>query len=141
MFLELLILHVIATSVSVFGGLMLWRHQTLWTRQQSDPQIEPGERRFLAGQYRRRMQSSAMIVTLGLLLHASNEHLVNWQNAPAGFFVYVCTMLGLLAWIVFLALTDFIAAQVTHQLALSRLHQHQQQLENTIAELREKKRQ
>lgn len=139
MFLELLILHLIATAISLFGAVMMWRHYVLWKQQQVDPQIEDVERRFCYSQYRRRMQSSGMIVVLGLLLHASNEHLVDWQRAPAGFSVYVCVMLGLVAWIVLLALGDFMASQIVHRKALSRLHEQQQELEKTLTEMRRPK--
>jgi uncharacterized membrane protein len=135
-FLELLILHVIATGISLFGLLMIWRHQSQWNQQQADAELGVGEKRFLHRQYRRRMQSSAMIAILGFLLHGSNEHLINWQRAPGGFFVYVCVMLILVAWIVMLAMADFLAAQITHQLALARLQEHQRQLEESVAELR-----
>lgn len=138
MLLELVILHTIAVGVSLFGGLMLWRHQTQWQQQQADPEIGNAEKRFLHRQYRRRMQSSSMVTLLGLMLHASNEYLVDWRRSPAGFFVYVCLMLGLVTWIVILAFADFLAAQVTHRMALARLQAHQQQLEQTIVELRQK---
>ena len=138
MFLEFLILHTIAAGVSLFGCLLLWRHQSQWKQQQADFEIGVSERRFLHRQYRRRMQSSTIITVLGLLLHASNEHLVNWPRAPAGFFVYVCLMLSLVMWLVILAVADFLAAQVTHRLALVRLHEHQRLLEQTVVELRQK---
>ena len=136
MFLELLILHLVGGAVSLFGGLMLWRHRVQWDSQRNDAQIEPGEKRFHHGQYRRRMQSSAMIVALGLLIHASNEHLVAWQRAPVGFFVYVCLMLVLVVWIIILALGDFLACQIVHRSALARLREQQQQLENAVLELK-----
>lgn len=136
MFLELLILHLVAGAISLFGGLMMWRHRSVWNEQQGNPEIEAGERLFLHGQYRRRMQSSAMILVLGLLLHASNEHLVAWEKAPAGFCVYVCIMLLLVAWIVLLALGDYLASRIVHQSALARLHEQQRELEDSVLELR-----
>lgn len=141
MLLEFVILHTIAAGVSLFGGLMLWRHQAQWQQQQADPEIGVAEKRFLHRQYRRRMQSSSMVTLLGLMLHASNEHLVDWRRSPAGFFVYVCLMLGLVTWIVILAFADFLAAQVTHRMALARLQEHQRQLERSIVELRQNKQQ
>ena len=138
-FLEFLILHTIAIGVSRFGGLMLWRHRAQWNLQQADPEIGVAEKRFLHRQYRRRMQSSSMVAILGLLLNASNEHLVDWRQAPAGFFVYVTVMLVLILWIVALAFADFLAAQVTHRMALARLQEHQRKLEESLSELRHNK--
>ena len=137
--LEFVILHAVAAGISLFGALLMWRHQAVWNRQQIDQQIEAGERRFLQRQYRRRMQSSAMIVVLGGMLHASNEHLVAWQQAPAAFFVYIFVMLILVAWIVALALADFLAAQIVHQTALSRLQEQRQELEKAVVELRRRR--
>lgn len=137
MFLELLMLHVIAGGISLFGGLMMWRHYAQWKRQQADAQIEAGEKRFLHSQYRRRMQSSGMIVALGVLLNFSNEHLVAWERAPMGFVVYVCIMLVLVAWIVLLALTDFLAHQMVHRIALTKLHEQQRELERAALKLRQ----
>jgi hypothetical protein len=137
--LEFVILHAVAGAITLFGILLMWRHQSQWNRQQVDEQIEVGERRFLHSQYRRRMQSSAMIAALGCMLHASNEHLIAWQKMPVGFFVYICVMLVLVAWIVMLAFADFLASQIVHQTALSRLHEQRQQLEQAVTELRRKR--
>ena len=138
MVLEFVILHALAVGVSLFGVLMMWRHRSQWHQQQADPQIEVGEKRFLHRRYRLRMQSSALTAILGLMLNFSNEHLVNWQQ-PGPFFVYVCVMLGLAIWIMILAFAEFMAAQVVQRLALARLHEHQQQLEQSLVELRQKK--
>ncbi|MDB5340495.1 MAG: hypothetical protein JWN70_6114 [Planctomycetaceae bacterium] len=136
--LEFVILHALAVGVSLFGVLMMWRHRSQWQKQQADPQIEVGEKRFLHGRYRLRMQSSALTAILGLMLNASNEHLVNWQQ-PGPFFVYVCVMLGLAIWIIILAFAEFMAAQVVQRSALARLREHQRQLEQSIVEMRQNK--
>lgn len=136
--LEFVILHTLAVGVSLFGVLMMWRHRSQWQQQQVDPQIEVGEKRFLYRRYRLRMQSSALTAILGLMLNASNEYLVNWQQ-PGPFFVYVSVMLGLAIWIIILACAEFMAAQVVQRSALARLREHQRQLEQSIVELRQKK--
>lgn len=136
--LEFVILHAFAAGVSLFGVLMMWRHRSQWNLQQADPQLEVGERRFLHRRYRLRMQSSALTVILGLMLNASNEHLVNWQQ-PGPFFIYVFVMLGLAVWIVILAFAEFLSAQVVQRMALARLREHQRQLEQSIVELRQNK--
>lgn len=135
MFVELLILHLVAGAISLFGGLLMWRHQSQWHSQRNAERLEPGELRFLHGQYRRRMQSSTLIAVLGVLLNASNEHLVAWQRAPVGFVVYVLLMLVLVVWIILLAMGDFLACQIVHRTALTRLREQQARLENAAIEL------
>ncbi len=138
--LEFVILHAFAAAVSLFGVLMMWRHRSQWNQQQADPQMEVGERRFLHRRYRLRMQSSALTVILGLMLNASNEHLVNWNwRQPGPFFLYVTVMLVLAVWIIILACADFLSAQVVQRMTLARLQEHQRQLEQSIVELRQNK--
>jgi hypothetical protein len=133
---DLIMLHVVAVGISLFGGgLMKW-HRDVWARQQQDTSFEPGERVFFHGQYRRRMQASAMLLILGLLLNASNEFLIPWQKFPLFFFLYVVLMLGLIAWMVLLAMGDFFATRLIHQAALARLHEQQRQLEHTVGQMR-----
>lgn len=136
---DLIMLHVVALGISLLGGGMMWRHRAAWIRQQGDPEIEPGERVFLHGQYRRRMQASTMLLILGFMLHASNEFLIPWQKLPLLFFVYVVAMLVLVAWMVVLALGDMFAARLVHQAALDRLREQQRQLEHTAGQMRKYK--
>jgi hypothetical protein len=133
---DLIMLHVVAAGISLFGGgLMRWHHQ-VWSRQQQDTTLEPGERVYFQGQYRRRMQASTLLLILGLLLNASNEFLIPWQNFPLMFFVYVSVMLGLIGWMVLLAMGDFFASRLIHQAALARLREQQRQLEHTVGQMR-----
>jgi hypothetical protein len=133
---DLVMLHVVAVGVSLFGGGLMWWHHEAWARHQRDTTLEPGERLFFSGQYRRRMQASTMLLILGILLNASNEFLIPWQNFPLLFFVYICAMLGLVAWMVMLALGDFFATRSIHQAALARLREHQRQLEHTVGQMK-----
>lgn len=133
---DLIMLHVVALSITLFGaGLIRW-HRSQWIRQQQDPAIEPGERLFLSGQYRRRMQASGMLLLLGILLNASNEFLIPWQKFQPLFFAYVGLMLALVAWMVLLALADLFATRIMHQAALARLREQQRELEHTIGQMR-----
>lgn len=133
---DLIVLHVLAAGICLFGGgLMKW-HRDAWARQQEDTSLEPSEFLFFQSQYRRRMQASAMLLILGLLLNASNEFLIPWQKFPLFFFVYVVLMLGLIAWMVLLAMLDFFATRLIHQTAIARLREQQRQLEHTVGQMR-----
>jgi len=141
--LDLILLHLFAASISLFGGGLMWWHRAQWVRHQRDPAVEPGERLFLNSQYRRRMQTSAMMATLGVLLHGSNEFLIPWQKLSSQFYFYfyVMLMLMLIGWMVLLALADWIATRAIHQAAMARLKEHQRQLEHSVGQLRNFKNQ
>ncbi|MDB5389210.1 MAG: hypothetical protein JWM11_4856 [Planctomycetaceae bacterium] len=133
---DLVMLHVVALSISLLGGGLIRWHRIQWSRQQQDASLDPREKVFLHSQYRRRMQASSMLLILGVLLNFSNEFLVPWQNFQPLFFAYVGLMLGLVGWMVLLALGDLIATRVVHQAALTRLHEQQRQLEHTVGQMR-----
>lgn len=133
---DLIMLHVVAAVITLLGGWLMWWHRAQWVQQQLNPQLEPAERLFLKSQYRRRMQASAMLTTLGVLLNGSNEFLIPWQRFPLQFFIYVTMMLVVTAWMVLLAMGDWFATRAVHQAALARLKEHQRHLERTVGQMR-----
>jgi hypothetical protein len=134
---DLIMLHVVALSISLLGGGLVWRHRALWSKQQHDPILEPADREFFQGQYRRRTRASTILLVLGLMLNLSNEFLIPWQIFPVlCFIIYVNAMLILVFWMVFLALGDMFAARILHKAALARLQDQQRQLEHTIGQMR-----
>lgn len=136
MFLELLFLHLIASGICLFGGILMWRHHVAWVRARDQVDIESGELRFYRSQYRRRMQASGMITFLGGLLHFSNEYLVPWQKAPLSFSLYVAVMFIMVSWIVVLALGDWAATRTIHSAALAKLEEQRRHLERDMQSMR-----
>ena len=93
-----------------------WRaHQWAATAE-----LEVAERNFLGRQFRRRMQVNAMLGILGIALAIGQL-----VTGPTLVGIYWIAVLGLIAWIVLLALGDYFASQahylrISHQLEAER---------------------
>lgn len=136
MILDLVMLHIVANSITLLGaGLMRW-HRVQWIRNHQDASLEKVELQFLDAQHRRRMQASALLTTVGIMLNGSNEFLIPWQKFPLAFIIYICAMLALIALMVLLALWDLTASRMVHRAALNKLKQRQRELEHAMGQMR-----
>ena len=132
---ELLITLLIGGSVFLLGMFLLRVHMIAWRKHRLDPQIEGQERRHYQLQFRRRMQTSGIISLLGVLLCLATSR-IPWGRFPALFTVYVVLLLGLVAWLLMLALGDYLSSQVHNRAALSRIQRKQRELESELESLR-----
>jgi len=95
-------------TVAAAGGLLVW-HRRVWQRAQG-PAIEPAERDYRWRQYRRRMQTSAMLGLLGLAVLAGRLMML-LHISPTLHLIYWGAVVLLLLWIALLALVDAWATQ------------------------------
>jgi UDP-N-acetylmuramyl pentapeptide phosphotransferase/UDP-N-acetylglucosamine-1-phosphate transferase len=88
------------------AGLIAW-HVRAWKRiQQSD--IDQRERNFRHRQYRRRMQTSAMLGLLGVAIFVG-QLLMTLATSQLFLVIYWCCVLALLLWMAILAVADMAA--------------------------------
>lgn len=132
---ELLIPLVIGGTVALVGCVMLWGHVANWREQQADRELEADELEHYRKQFRRRMQTSGMIVLLGIMLCLATEK-IPWQRAPGMFSIYVILLLGLVCWVVLLALGDFASNRAFGRVALGRIRRKQEALEVELEQIR-----
>ena len=90
------------------AGLMVW-HVRLW-RTLRDRPLEPRELAYRRGQFRRRMQTSAMLGLLGVAIISGEALTLSGSRMFAG--LYWGGVLLVVAWMALLALADMLA---THQ--------------------------
>jgi len=88
------------------AGLMAW-HIREWKRLQS-MKIDPREREFRRRQYRRRMQTSAMLGVLGVAIFIG-QLLMIWVTSRLFLVLYWSSVLVLVLWMALLALADMAA--------------------------------
>ena len=89
-------------------GLMYW-HVRSWRKAQlADP--SPGELDFYSRQFRRRIQTSAMLGILAVLIFAG-ELLTWWISSHVFFFIYWIAALLLVMWVALLAGADIWATK------------------------------
>jgi membrane protein implicated in regulation of membrane protease activity len=98
------------------SGTLMLMHWRSWNnyRQQDLPQTDFHFRRR---QFRRRMQSSAMIGIIGIalffgaMLFLGHESLIPWFEDPVIIFVYWAAVFFITVWMALLALVDIWASQ------------------------------
>ena len=125
----------------VVGGLiMMRRHRVTWYEEKNDPGLEDSDRDYYFRRYRRRMQTSAMIALIGLLIAVGDAVLprliVNQQRAMLVFGVYWGAVLLLTGWVIAMALADMLSASAHTRAALSRLRSKQHELEKELDDVR-----
>jgi hypothetical protein len=120
----------------VLGFSMIFSHRRAWDGQKNDTELAEFDRVHLYRRFRRRMQTSGLLVLLGLLL-AIGGTLIPWQNfgqvAQLGYWLGV---LIITFWVILLAFGDLLSTRVHSRIALSQVKQKQRELEKQLAEYR-----
>lgn len=121
--------------VALFGIAMICWHVLQHRRAQEDLELSTQDQRFFDNQYRRRMQTSALTVTLGALI-SFFENLPPIRQSPILATFYVMGLLILAFWLVLLAFSDAIASRVHMSQSLRKNRRARQALQDAIDELR-----
>ena len=98
---------IVALVLLVSSVVLIAWHVRVWKRLQRED-IEPHERDFRRRQYRRRMQTSAMLGALGTAIFVG-QLLMTWVTSRMVLVVYWSSVLLLVLWMVLLALADMAA--------------------------------
>ena len=134
--------HWILTAI--FGGglslvglsMMAW-HQESWARQREEPGFNQWDLKRLKTRYRRRMQTSGMIVVLGVML-AVGDALI-WSQGPLVATIYWIVVIAMGGWLLLLGVGDLLTVRVDSKLArdeLQRIGQKRAELEAEVEEMR-----
>lgn len=126
----------VGALVWLFGILMVAWHVYRRRASLNDAGISPTELKFLEQQYRRRMQTSALTITLGALISMC-DYLPQIRTSPGFAAAYVAGLLLLSMWLILLALGDAVASRVHMSQSLRRNRQLRQALQRAIDELRQ----
>lgn len=126
---------VFGLALVLFGVIMLRRHWLAWQIEKEEPGLEFAERKYFFARYRRRMQTSGLVVLLGILIPIGDA-LIPWQRFPGLFAIYWGGILLVAVWIILLACGDFVSTRVHSNAALARIQQKKTELEHEAARLR-----
>jgi hypothetical protein len=105
--------------------LLAW-HVKSW-READHGGLGENEHRFHARRYRRRVQASAMVGVIGLLLLGEL-----WLKDPRVMVLYWSGVVLLLVWLLLLAASDWLASRVHFRTHLDRLQQERNLLKAEI---------
>lgn len=131
---------VVGLALVVTGlALMRWHH-VAWRQQKHDPSLSDAERTHYFRRYRRRMQTSALLALLGLLMGVGDFALTQLRApAPWLFLIWIAAMLLLVLWIILLALGDMASTAVHSRRELTRVRQEQRALEQRLEDLKSRR--
>lgn len=121
--------------VLLLVGLGLMRsHVRTWESQKEDASLDEADRRHYHRRYRRRLQTSGLIVLLGVLLPAGD--LLIPANRPGLFATYWFCVLLLAGWVIVMGLGDLASTGAHARASLARVRQKQRELERALEEYR-----
>ncbi|MEZ6061967.1 MAG: hypothetical protein R3C19_16605 [Planctomycetaceae bacterium] len=121
--------------VAAVGIGMVVLHIVHHRRHQEDDSLSDTDHRFYDQQYRRRMQTSALTVTLGALIGLCG-YLRAFGESPVFASFYVIGLLLLSLWLVLLALSDAVASHVYSSQIQRRNRKLRQSLQEALNEVR-----
>jgi len=108
-----------------------------WRFRQPDPQADELARLHAQRQLRRRLQVSALMVLVGVLIPLG-DLLPAFQKgqAPLAFALFWLAILAATVWIMVLAVADLVSARMYHHLANLRIRQQRRELERQLDDYR-----
>lgn len=129
---------VVLGAILVCLGLIWMRsHLVAWRNQRADEKADDFDRAHHAGRFQRRMQTSGMVVLIGILIPIGDVFVWNWGPVVAS--VFWLGVLFLALWVGVQALGDFTSVQSYSRAAMSRVNTQRQQAEAELAEYRRRK--
>ena len=127
---------LVCISLVTIGLFMIRGHLRGWTERLSEGITDPADLLHYQSQYRRRIQTSALIAIIGVLIFVGD--LIGQRIGAQLFGVYWVIVLSLVAYLMVLAVLDGLATASHTRAALARLRAQRRQLERSAAELRER---
>ena len=122
--------------VAAVGIALVCFHVKAHRRHQTDDELTESDHRFYDQQYSRRMQTSALTITLGALISLCGYIRV-FDRSPVFATMYVIALLGLSMWLILLALSDGLATRI-YAAKLDRQNRRvRKSLQQALAEVRE----
>ncbi len=102
----MLIHSLFAVALVLIGGVLVGLHLRSW-RSARERDLEGEEFEFAHGQYRRRMQTSAMVSLVGVLIFIGQ-----WVSGGVLVLFFWLAVVLIVVWIMLLAMADVMATRV-----------------------------
>ena len=130
---------IVGAFLVLFGAGLIQLHRTSWFNHQHDADISDSDLQFFGKQYRRRMQTSSLLILIGFLIVIGDAPYMPWKMYPALFGVYWGGILLIAFWIILSAMGDMSASRVRSTAMIARIQDQQRLLEKQIMDLKNKK--
>ncbi len=126
---------VMGGSLIALGLYLIWRHELTWRKQCSTEGLSQGDMGYFRQQHRRRVQTSGLLTIIGVLMLVGGW-MMNAEVNPYWLLLWLIGLLLLVAWVVMLALGDWMAIRAHTQAALTEVRTRQLVLEREADRLR-----
>jgi len=123
------------SMISAVGIGLVMLHIRSHRQHRADGDLTASDLRFYEQQYSRRMQTSALLITLGALIGLCG-YLKVFEDSPVFATCYVIGLLLLALWLILLALSDAVATRVYSSRLDRRNRDMQKSLQDALAEVR-----
>lgn len=129
---------IVGTLLVLFGAGLVHLHRTSWFHRRHDADLSDNDLKFFAKQYRRRMQTSSLLILIGFLIVIGDAPYMPWKLYPALFAIYWGGILLIAFWIILSALGDMSASRMRSAAMISRIQDQQRVLEKQIMDMKNK---
>lgn len=121
--------------VLTLGLFLMGSHWRSWIRQQQEFIDDPRELKHLQARFRRRVQTSALIALVGVLIPIADLPIVWGQGLLLASILWIA-IISVCVWIGLLAIGDLATTRAHSRAAIARLEAHKDQLMNQLQKLR-----
>jgi len=128
----------VGVGLVLTGLAMMFGHWRSWQQQKSDESFDELDQRHYYARFQRRMQTSGLIVLLGILIPIGDSPLL-CQQGPLVSTCYWIAILFIPMWIVLLAMGDWSSTKAHSKIALARDQQMQRELEAQLSQIRSRR--
>jgi hypothetical protein len=122
----------------IIAGLLIRKNELDWADAAADDQLTPSLTPMLRSRYRRRLQASVLLLLIGVMIPIGD--LPAWKAHPKMFGFYWLFVIVLVAWVVLLALADWLSVYLYSRIATGGLERVQAARAQLLAEAEELRR-
>jgi hypothetical protein len=126
----------VAVALVGIGVSLMTSHVRSWRRQRTDPTLDEQDRVYYHRRYRRRMQISAMLAILGVLIGMGDAMLPFQGKHPIPTTLYWIGVLLMTGWVMLLGFGDLLSTAAYGRAELARVRQKQRELERQVVEFK-----
>ena len=128
----------VGAGLVLIGLAMIRGHLRSWQKQKSDESIDELDQRHFYARFQRRIQTSGLIVLLGILIPIGDLPLM-WRQGPLVSACFWIAVLFIPVWIILLAMGDWSSTKAHSKTALARVQQQQRKLEAQLSQIRSRR--
>ncbi len=126
---------LVGGSLSIFGLVLVRTHILKWRQQQEDCADEK-ERLFCHRSYRRRMETSCVLILVGVLIPVGDYIFAVNRPMPLTFTFYWGFILLMLFWVMFRGIRELLAISVYSRVTGVELRRRQRELREEYERLK-----